>query len=611
MSGFVGVVNLDGAPVHRELLERLTETPTSRAPNGREILVHENIGFGQTLRCSRAPVPDRRPLSCAAHPWIIGDVRVDARSELIDKLNGALPDNRNVSVATPDEELVLAAYERWGVACPEYLLGDFSFAIWDWRARRLFCARDHFGVKPFYFARLASCLIFSNTLECVRMHPAVTNRLNDQAIADFLLFDGNQDYSSTSYSDVGRLPAAHTLLYEQGTRSVRRYWSLGVTTPVHFQRREEYVERFRELLDAAVADRLPTDSAGILMSGGLDSTIVAAAAHRHFVRGGNPSGLTAYSEFFDRLVPHQERHYAQLAADRLGIPVEFVSADARRLFEFADDPEYFWDEPFNTAWPDTTVVHLRRVAKRSRVALTGLGGDPLLSARLTVHFRNLIESNQLGQALGDAWRYLMTENRASRLYLRKRWRILFSARRYSPIYPPWINPELEKALCLRERWEAVNRSAIPEHVVRPEAHELTADPSWAAMFEFFDPGVSRAAVDVRHPFFDLRLVNFLLGLPRLPWCCDKEILREAGRGTLPEEVRLRPKSPMPAEPLTALLAEPDAAWIDRFEPAPELLRFVDRKRIPKISGMKQSWMARVHLRPLSLNFWFAHVPHFR
>jgi asparagine synthase (glutamine-hydrolysing) len=108
---------------------------------------------------------------------------------------------------------------------------------------------------------------------------------------------------------------------------------------------------------------------------------------------------------------------------------------------------------------------------------------------------------------------------------------------------------------------------------------------------------------MRHPFFDLRLLNFLLGLPRLPWCCDKELLREATRGSLPDAVRLRRKSPMPAEPLNALLQKPESAWVDRFEGVPELEGYLCRERVPPVHCQLSPWTAWVHLRPLSLNFW--------
>jgi hypothetical protein len=98
-------------------------------------------------------------------------------------------------------------------------------------------------------------------------------------------------------------------------------------------------------------------------------------------------------------------------------------------------------------------------------------------------------------------------------------------------------------------------------------------------------------------------VSLLLALPALPWCSDKELLREAARGILPNAVRLRRKSPLLADPLVAVLQQKESAWVDSFEPVPELGHYVERQRIPKVFGEKDAWNAWIHLRPLSLNFW--------
>jgi asparagine synthase (glutamine-hydrolysing) len=139
--------------------------------------------------------------------------------------------------------------------------------------------------------------------------------------------------------------------------------------------------------------------------------------------------------------------------------------------------------------------------------------------------------------------------------------------------------------------------------VRPGAYELTTAPFWTTQFEFYDPGVTRVPVEVRHPFFDLRILNFLLGLPALPLCSDKELLRRAALGVLPDKVRLRRKSPMPADPLLALLQKPESSWVDAFAPIEGLERYVVRERIPPVFSEIDNWKAWIHLRPISLNFW--------
>ncbi len=609
MSGFVGILNLDKAPVDRALLERMTRNLAFRGPDAQEVWCQGPVGLGHALLQINSGVAlEKQPAQLDGRLWIAADARIDARAELIEKLKAKSQAAGALSLSTMDAELILHAYDTWGEACVEHLLGDFSFAIWDARERRLFCARDQFGVKPFFYARIGSYVIFSNTLTCIRQHPSVSDRLNDLAIADFLLFDMNKDPSTTSFVDILRLPPAHTMTCEQGEISVRRYWELSVTTPIQYALDAEYVERFRELLDAAVADRLRTESAGILMSGGLDSPTVAASAQRIFNGNGDVSRLYAYTNVFDSLIPHEERHYAKLVADALKIPIEYMSSDHMKIFEHVDQAEYHSSEPRHAAWPDSTPHQLRQLAARSRVALTGFGGDPALCGRISVHFRRLIERNQFGRALADAARFLAVEGRLSRLYLRTRWRILFAAKSRGPVCPEWLNEDLEKRLSLRDRWASLNRIETPRAAVRPEAQVAMAASMWPNLFESHDAGSTRVPVEVCHPIFDLRLVNFLLALPRLPWCSDKELLREAARGRLPDIVRLRRKSPLPAEPLNALLNRPEAAWVDRFEPVPELEEYVVRNRIPAVHREQDTWAAWIHLRPLSLNFWLRGQP---
>lgn len=606
MSGFVGLLNLDGAPVDRELLDRMTHCLAFRGPDAQEVWCGGSVGFGHALlQIPTVTALEKQPAQLDGRLWIVGDARIDARAELIEKLKAKSKAAGSLSLSTPDSELILHAYDSWGEACVEHLLGDFSFAIWDVRAKRLFCARDHLGVKPFYYAQTRSSFVFSNTLNCIRLHPEVSSRLNDLAIADFLLFDFNQEPSTTSFADIRRLPPANFLLYEQGQLSVRQYWELRVPIPVHFRREEECIERFRELLDMAVGDRLRSNSAGVLMSGGLDSTTIAASAQRNLARQGPPTSLCAYTGVLDNLIPHEERHYATLTARKLGIPIEFLVSDHLNIFEYADRPEYHTPEPTHTAWPDTTSDQLRQVAARSRVALTGYGGDPALCGRITVHFRRLLKEMQLGRAMGDAARFLGSEGRLSRLYISTRWRILFASKKRCPSYPGWLNEDLEKQLGLRERWKSMGVKRMPEcsSAVRPEAHEAIVDCLWPNLFESQDGGTTKIAVEVWHPIFDLRLLNFLLALPRLPWCSDKELFRKAARGILPDEVRLRRKSPMPADPLVALLQRSEAAWVDGFKPSPKLEHYVRCNCIPAVRRENDPWAAWIHLRPLSLDFW--------
>jgi asparagine synthase (glutamine-hydrolysing) len=603
VSGFIAIFNGDGTHVEPSILRTLVQSLAFRGRDGQHIWSDGPIGLGHALlRRSPEARNERQPFTLGSGTWIVADARVDARKDLLSALARESAEHAGVSTGAPDAELILRAYLVWGEECVQHLLGDFAFVIWDSTRRRLFAARDQFGVKPLFYAETSGALLVSNTLDCLRQHPAVSDRLNDLAIADFLLFDIIQEPSASAFQDIRRLPAAHTLTFQDGRISVCRYWNLSVPTPLTYRRTTEYVDHFRELLDAAVSDRLSGGDAGVLMSGGLDSPTVAASAKRVLIREGNPNGLRAYTEVFDRLIPHEERYYARLVAEKLQIPVEFLASDDARIFGRS---HCHTPEPVHSAWPESTPEQLHPISASGRVALTGFGADPLLSSLLSVHFRQLLRHGRFGHALTDAARYLLAEGRLSRLYIRKRLRRWYPSENETASYPGWLNEDLERQLGLRERWESLSQEAASSETARAVAYEQTIAGLWTSTFESFDPGVMGIPVEACYPFFDLRLVHFLLALPTVPWCCDKELFREAARGVLPDAVRLRRKSPLPADPVVALLKKNDSAWVDQFEPVPELERFVRRKRVPKTFGGSDIWSSWIHLRPLSLNLWLS------
>jgi len=553
------------------------------------------------LRTTNESKGERQPANVEERYRIVADARLDAREELIAELQGA---DRNACSDAPDCDLILHAYAAWGTTCVDRLRGDFSFALWDARHRQLFCARDHFGVKPFFYAAIGQLVVVSNTLNCVRRHPAISRRLNDLAIADFLLVDMIREPGATSFAHIQRLPPAHVLSFEAGTISVRRYWTLPVSSPVRHQVSSECVEQFQELLDRAVNDRLRTNNVAVLMSGGLDSPTVAATARRMLASNGNGAadGLCAYTEVFRTLIPHEEGRYAKLVAEALKIPIEFQVSD-EAVWQDLNREDNRWPEPMHAPGSDGGIAQLRQISAWGRVALTGFGGDPALSSLLSVHFLQLLKTRQFRLALADAIWYLAAEGRFSRMYVRTRLRRWFASKKETSWYPKWLNQDLETRLGLRERWQTFMRAPNSNKAVRPTAYEAIVDPLWPNLFEGYDPGLTGVPVEVRHPFFDLRLVEFLMALPALPWCSDKELLREAARGILPDAVRLRRKTPLLADPLIAVLERPEFAWVDSFEGVPELAQYVERSLIPKVLGEKDAWNAWINLRPLSLNFW--------
>ena len=185
VSGIVGMFRRDGGLVDVKELEAMTDFLAYRGLDGKATHADLCAGFGHTLlRTTEVSASECQPAVLDTF-WITADVRLDCREEFVAKLETA---GRHVELHASDAMLILQSYAAWGANCVEHLRGDFSFAIWDTQAKNLFCARDHFGIKPFYYADLGDLFLFTNTLNCLRTHPKATNALNEAAIGDFLCF---------------------------------------------------------------------------------------------------------------------------------------------------------------------------------------------------------------------------------------------------------------------------------------------------------------------------------------------------------------------------------------------------------------------------------------
>ena len=510
---------------------------------------------------SRAAAKRQREELCSFAPLrekysITANARIDGREELIAKLR----DKLTLEQAPSDEELILYAYEAWGEDCVKHLFGDFAFAIWDNRLQRFFCARDHFGVKPFFFTHIADSFNFSSNLNELRLDPRVSDALNEIAIGDYLLFGVNQDLSTTTFKDIQRLPPGHSLTVANESIKTRRYWTPETSNEIRFRDRESYVERFSELLSRAVEDRLRTDRVSISMSGGLDSTAVAAVANGKL----GARSVHAFSVVYDSLIPDEERHYSTAAAEHLKIPITHLSADRYSLFDEQvagdmDQPEPFLISPLTGQFNDL----LRLCAGFAPVALTGYDGDAF-----------------------------MNEPQRSRFKIRTRLKRLLGKRTPEPLLPEWIDESFARRTNLLKRWKQPS--------IDPAS---SGNPIWTALFEGYDPGATKLPLEVRHPFMDVRLVEYLLAIPAVPWRVNKHILRLAMKDRLPAPVINRPKTPLLTDPALQLVRHASVRWLDSFEVNPQLRAFVNLNLRRPLADEQTSDGLWASLRIFALNYW--------
>ena len=610
MSGIVGIFHRYGAPIEPTLFDSLVDFLAYRGPDARKSWLESSIGLGHSLlRTTQDAGGERQPASLNGRYWIVADARLDCRAELIRELQrtkAELPSN------AADCRLILQAYATWGASCVDHLRGDFSFAVWDAGHKQLFCARDHFGIKPFYYAQLGELFLFSNTLNCIRMHPHVSGELNDRAIGDFLLFGLNYDNRTTSFRDIQRLPPAHFLTVSRGEIKIQRYWTLPTEGRIRYAKPEEYVENFKSLLESAVTDRLPADDVGITLSGGLDSSSVAAVAKEVSRKSSTGREIRAYTHIYESLIPDREGDYAREVGEFLRIPVKFMAMDRAQLLEPCDHPELSWPEPVANPFLAIISEAYRNISADCRVLLCGEGSDNLMDFQMWAYAEDLRRRGEWRRLLTEVARYLWVRPFPWR-GIRVRALRLVRKDPDQPIYPDWLAPEFSRRANLPNRWKEQTEllRTWVTHPIHPRAHGSLTLPLWTNMFELEDPGGTGCPVETRYPFLDLRMVNFLLAIPPFPWFFNKTILREAMAGRLPEKVRTRPKTPLQRDPVSARLKLTGPGLLKEMSWSAHLDRYIERSALMAPHAKMNQEQLSVSLRPYYLNYWLQSGPRVR
>ncbi|MEW5770401.1 MAG: asparagine synthase-related protein [Pseudomonadota bacterium] len=539
MSMIHGIVRFDGRPTGPGDLRSMLAVWSKACPDGAEAWnsVHVALGLGllRTLPSGRTqPGPLHDPESGLT---IVADVRIDNRPELWEKLS--IRDGSRLT----DTELLLLAYRKWGDRCPEQLLGDFAFAIWDERDQQLFCARDIFGVHPFYYYCTHAGFVFASNLDSLLAHEEVPKELDEQKIADYLAGLA-LDADVTVYRGIDPIPPAHCLTVKRGTLALRRYWEPQAGNTTRYKREEEYVEIYRRLLQDAVACRLETDGdmAGLL-SGGLDSGSIAVIAASMLADRGRDFTTYSFVLAEDQKSNEQdERDLIELIHEIRGIKGHFITT---RDFTGSASDLYAYPHAhsFLGASPHVAALFQEMNNKGMRVLLDGYGGDQCATCGSNIPLREFLDGFQLISLM----KYLSA---ASDFYGVSKTRALLRMLREHIHWGGSMGVDelvfersaLSNALCDRV---GIRARALQHRLFQAKRYRRLGDImvdrlSGGRGFQF-QPKFAGNSVERRYPFLDRRLVEFSLTIPSMQHNLgmNRRLIRRAMEGWLPERTRLR------------------------------------------------------------------------
>lgn len=559
MNGLAARVNRDGRPVERRVIQSMLDAVSYLGRDGSSIWADGSTALGQatTIMLSEdvgtsVPFVSRRSGSV-----IIADVRLDDRENLCSQLG-----DRRLSQAS-DTEIVMAAYEAWGLDAPTHLIGDFAFVIWDPRQQRLFCVRDTGGQRTLYYRLDGHAFAAASEIHQLLTDPSVPIEPDDETILDSLdpLFRsiGERENGRTYYRGIAVLSAGHVLELTLDRLTIRRYWDPR-PDELHYRDSSQYVDQYRELFFGAVKARLRTmHPVSVMLSGGLDSAAITCAAQSAIHSGElSTTAFSTYTLTFTwpecderELVLDQQRMYGFSA-----IAVECEKALARLRL----DPSGFFESP-STIVSEKSLLYASALRDGVRVLLNGDVADYALGTS-HLYFDSLLRQGYYRECIKQIRRYWVGSDESLHkilaLYvlapllpigLQRRLMIAHYARAFRQDrrsrVPHWIPSALGGRL---------NQRFI-DRVLDRERQRRFSSPARQNDYDLLFPWMTLRPeagwpIEVSCPYADRRLLEFLLAVPPFEklqidltadhfYAGSKLLTRRALEGVLPASIRTR------------------------------------------------------------------------
>jgi asparagine synthase (glutamine-hydrolysing) len=563
MCGICGVLELEsGCRVSREHVEAMAQKLAHRGPDDAGYYFNPPVALG-FRRLSIVDVSGgHQPMSNEdGTVWIVFNGEIYNHALIRPDL-----ERRGHRYATrSDTETILHLYEEYGDDCVHHLRGMFAFAIWDSLKRRLFCARDRLGIKPFYYAVTQGRFAFASEMKALFEVPGLNPQMNHSALPEFFAL-GYLSAGDTLFQGITKLLPGHRLSidlnYPDPRLRTEQYWDLDITSEETETTEAEYIARFRELFTASVRMRLMSDvPVGVFLSGGLDSSSIAAV-----MAGLSKERIKTFSVGYaeDRF---SELPYARRMAEHIGAEHNEVVLGPDDFLESL--PRLIWHEDEPMVWPSSVALHFvsQLACQKVKVVLTGEGGDELLAGymkyRATLFnlrygpaYEKVIPAPLRGVVHGVLDRPVLPASirrklRHSFLYYENQFEKIYFDNFYS-VFPQEMQSRLftpETANQLRDTSAYVTSMDYFKSDGQPDSLltrllNLDIKTYLVELLMKQDQMSMAASIESRVPFLDHRLVEFAMRIPsrlKVRYASGKYLLRRAMEDRLPSEVLHRSK----------------------------------------------------------------------
>jgi asparagine synthase (glutamine-hydrolysing) len=382
MCGIAGYLNLNGQPVDRQetIVDRMCQSIRHRGPDDQGKLIMGPVALGMRrlsiidLKTGHQPIGNE-----TGSVWIVFNGEIYNHQELQQRI---IARGHRLSTKS-DTETVVHLYEEYGIDCLRFLEGMFAFALWDHEHQRLFIARDRMGEKPLHWSIANGKFIFGSEIKALLEHPDIPRKLRPEALQKYLALE-YVPAPDTMFVGIDKLPPAHYLLVENGQVKIKNYWH-PEESPKKMNEQQAQTT-LSELLEESIRLRLIADvPLGVFLSGGIDSSLIAALAARNSTRTLKTFSIGFADQSFD------ESKHARTVAAHLGTEHHVEIFDPHTGLQMMEELWNFLDEPL----ADASIIPTYFLSKTTRthvtVALAGEGGDELFGGYPTYQAHRLAQ----------------------------------------------------------------------------------------------------------------------------------------------------------------------------------------------------------------------------
>ncbi len=537
MSGICGIIRFDDENVKKEDIKKMIDSMSNCGNDKIDLYVKGNMGFGHTMLWTTAEsLHESQPLQNDDNTVILtADARIDNREELINILN---LEQKQLSIIT-DSDLILFAYEKWGEKCVDRLIGYFAFAIWYTKIEKIFIYRDRLGIRNCFYYQTDSFLIFASDISAILTFSEYSPKPNIDAMKS-LLYDYTVGIGSTMYENIKSLPPGYFMCSYKMNSIVKQYWypeKIIVNKSLSIGKASQ---KFLKLFEDAVHCRLRSAyPVACQLSGGLDSSSVVSIA----LKEKDMQDIHVFAQHYGNYTCDESK-YIKSVIKKLSITYKY-----NRIDKLDYKNKYTLDLSYsvNPHWPmyntftNFLPMYEEMKQKGIRVVLTGQGGDHIVTGNTTM----LVDFFQSFQ-----WIKFMQQVK----YTKSSWGAI---KKYIilPLLSTHQKENLKKMICYFRKektnntldhypFKDVNYDNLKDNgkAFYEDLYDVTGaiHTTWCDSNSFQQMG--KYNLEVRHPFFDSRLVEFALSLPpeyKFSKNIIKVVLRESMKDILPEEVRIR------------------------------------------------------------------------